>query len=208
MEHASEPLRGSAFGKEVIRHSSSSHVSIPTSGSEAETVHLSRRSQNKCAIITVIDDRSQKALGVSGAGRCIKSYDCYNNLHPIYKTELFPSSVKIRAANGMFIPSRRKCDVTFKINKERFTFPFLCLDQLSQQMILGHNFSKAYHIGTLCNADNVMSLTRNGMPFAEMLPTHDINALAFCMESTVLPPYSNGYIKCRLPRAKGKPYVG
>ena len=24
----------------------------------------------------------------------------------------------------------------------------------------------------------------------------------------VLPPYSNGYIKCRLPRAKRKPYVG
>ena len=46
------------------------------------------------------------------------------------------------------------------------------------------------------------------MPFAETLPTHDINALVFCMESMVLPPYSNRYIKCRLPRAKGKPYIG
>ena len=53
-----------------------------------------------------------------------------------------------------------------------------------------------------------MSLTRNGMPFAETLPTSDINALVFCMESAVLPPYSNGYITCRLPRAKGKPYIG
>ena len=43
------------------------------------------------------------------------------------------------------------------------------------------------------------------MPFAETLPTYDINALVFCAESTVLLPYSNGYIKCRLPRAKGKP---
>ena len=72
-------------------------------------------------------------------------------------------------------------------------------------MILGHNFSKAYHIDMLWNVDDVMSLTRNGMLFAEMLPTHDINALVFCTESMVLPPYSNGYIKCRLPRAKGNP---
>ena len=35
-------------------------------------------------------------------------------------------------------------------------------------MILGHNFSKAYHIGMLWNADDVMSLTKNGIPFAEM----------------------------------------
>ena len=86
--------------------------------------------------------------------------------------------------------------------------PFLCSDQLFQQMILGHSFSKAYCIGTLWNADDVMSLTRYGMLVAETLPTHDINALVFCTESTVLPPYSNGYIKCRLPREKGKPYIG
>ena len=66
-------------------------------------------------------------------------------------------------------------------------------------MILGHNFSKAYHIGTLWNADDVMSLTRNGIPFAEMLPSNYINALVFCMESTVIPPYSSGYIRCRMP---------
>ena len=156
--------------------------------SENEIVHIGRKSQNKCAVITVTGARSQKALWDSGAGRCIISYDCYNSLHPKYKTELFPGSVKIRAANGTFIPNRGECDVTFKINKERFTFPFLCLDQLSQQMILGHNFSKAYHIGPPWNADVVMSLTRNGMPFAETLPTYDINALVFCVESTVILP--------------------
>ena len=136
------------------------------------------------------------------------SYECYNSLHPKYKAKLFPSIVKIRAANGTCIPNRGKCDVTFKMNKERFTFPFLCSDQLSQQMILSHNFSKAYCIGTLWNVDDVMSLTRNGMPFAETLPTNDINALVFCTESAVLLPYSNGYITSRLPRAKGKPYIG
>ena len=149
MECVLEPLRGSAFSKEVIRHSSSSHVSTPASSSETEIVHIGRRFQNKCAIMTVIGDRSQKALWYSGAGRCIISYDCYTSLHPKYKMELFPSSVKIGAGNGTFIPNRGDCDVTFKISKERFKFPFLCLDQLSQQMILGHNFSKGYCIGTL-----------------------------------------------------------
>ena len=155
MECAPEPLRGSAFSKEVIRHSSPSHVSTPILSSEAEIIHIGRRSQNKCAIITVIGDRSQKALWDSGAGREVISYDCYNSLHPKYKTELFPSSVKIRAANSTFIPNRGECDVTFKINKERFTFPFLCSDKLSQQMILGHNFSKEYCICTLWNVDDV-----------------------------------------------------
>ena len=75
-------------------------------------------------------------------------------------------------------------------------------------MILGHTFSKAYHIGTLWNADEVMSLTRNGIPFAEMLPTNDINALVFCMESKVIPPYSNRYIRCRMPKAKGRACIG
>ena len=56
--------------------------------------------------------------------------------------------------------------------------------------------------------DDVISLTRNVVPLAETLPTNDINALVFCMESTVIPPYSNGCIKCRMPKAKGKAYIG
>ena len=112
----------------------------------------------------MISTSSQKTLWYSGVGRCIISYDCYKSLHPKYKTELFPSGVRSRATNGTFISNRGECDITLKINNERFTFPFLCSDQLSQQMILGHNFSKAYHIGMLWNADDVMSLTWNGIP--------------------------------------------
>ena len=207
MEYVPETLRWNAFHKKVIRHSTS-HVNTPYMSSETEIVHIGRKSQNECAVITLIGDRRQRALWDFGTGRCIISYDCYSSLHPKYKTELFPSSVKIRAANGMFIPNRRECDVTFKINEQKFTLPFLCLDQLSQQMILGRNFSKAYHIGMMWNMDDVMSLTRNGMPFVETLHTNDINALVFCAESTTISPYSNGYIKCRIPRAKGKPYIG
>ena len=74
-------------------------------------------------------------------------------------------------------------------------------------MILGHNFSKVYYIGLLWNADDVMCLTRNGIPFAEMLLTNDINALVICAESTVIPPDSNGYIRCRMPKMKGRAYI-
>ena len=115
--------------------------------------------------------------------------------------------MRIRVANGIFIANKGECDIALKINNEQFTLPFLCLDQLSQQMILDHNFSKAYHIGMLWNVDDVLSLTRNGTPFAEMLPTYDVNALVSCMESTVIPPYSNGYIRCRMPREKEKAYI-
>ena len=54
----------------------------------------------------------------------------------------------------------------------------------------------------------IMSVTRNGIPFAEMLHTSDINALVFCVESTVILPYANGYIRCRMPKGKRKAYIG
>ena len=70
------------------------------------------------------------------------------------------------------------------------------------KMILGHNFSQAHHIGTLWKGYDVMSLTKNGIPFTETLPTNDINTIVFCAESTVIPPYSNGYVKCKMPKVK------
>ena len=200
-------LRGSTFHEKVIRHPSSS-VNNSNIGAETEIVHIDRKAHNECTVITMLGARSQKALWDSGMGRCIISYDCYNNLHPKYKTELFPSSVRIRAIYRTFIANKRECDITLKINNERFTFPFLCSDHLSQEMTLGHNFSTANHIGMIWNVSDVMSLARNGMPFAETLPTNDINAFVFCAESTVMPPYSNGYIRCRMPKAKGKAYIG
>ena len=156
----------------------------------------------------MIGNRSQKALWNSGAGRCFISYDCYNSLHPRYRTELFLSNCRIRATNGTFIAIKGECDITLKINDERFTFPFLCSDQLSQHMIPGHNFSKVYHIDTLWTADDVMSITKNGIPFAEMLPSNDINAIVFHVESTVILPYSNGYVKCKMSKVKGRAYIG
>ena len=54
----------------------------------------------------------------------------------------------MKADNGTFITNKGGCDLTFVIGDERFTFPFLCSDQLSQQIILSHSFAKAFPIGT------------------------------------------------------------
>ena len=90
VEYVPDACRGNDPSEKSIRPSYSSQISTPTSFSEPEIVHIDRWSQNECAIITVIGDRSQKALWDSGAGRCIISNDCYNSLHPKHKMGTVP----------------------------------------------------------------------------------------------------------------------
>ena len=79
------------------------------------------------------------------------------------------------------------------IGDERFEFPFLCSDQLSQQAILGHNFAEAFHIDTLGDQPNdIEYLTFNGKAIEQIIPSSTINVLVFCTESTIIPPYHNG----------------
>ena len=148
----------------------------------------------------MIQNRSYKALRDSGAVKCVLSLDCYQSISPKFQTELYESSIKIRADNGSFIKNRVECYLTFKINSKQFTFPFLCSDQLSQQLIFGQNFAKAFHIGTSWDANDTMCLTINGRAFAETIPAKDIQTLVFCSEGAIVPPYWNGYIPCRLPK--------
>ena len=98
--------------------------------------------------------------------------------------------------------------MTFVIADERFTFPFLCSDQLSQQSILGHNFAKAFHIGTWWDQDDIMYLTRHSKLFEQAIPSSTINALVICTESIVILSYSNGYIQCKVPKEKLKASLG
>ena len=49
-----------------------------------------------------------------------------------------------------------------------------------------------------------MYLTGHGKPFEQTIPSSTISALVFCTESTVTPPYSNGYIQCKVPKEKLK----
>ena len=106
-----------------------------------------------------------------------------------YKTDLFPSSIKIKAANGTIIDNSGECDITFRMGTQRFTFPFLCSSQLSQQVIIGHNFCNTFNIGTIWTAADVMSLTYEGKPIAQCIRTK-----GFYAESIVIPPYSNAKI--------------
>ena len=123
------------------------------------------------------------------------SFDCYNAIPAKYKTDLFTSPIKIKAANGTLIENKGECDITFKTGPIKFTFPFLCSAQLSQQFILGYNFSKAFHIGTTWSADDIMSLTYQGKPIAQTISTKETNSIVFCCESTVIPPFSNANVE-------------
>ena len=104
-----------------------------------------------------------------------------------YKTDLFPSSIKIKAANGTIIDNSGEYDITFRMGTQRFTFPFLCSSQLSQQVTIGHNFCNTFSIGTIWTAADVMSLAYEGKPIAQCIRTKGINALVFCAESIVIP---------------------
>ena len=52
--------------------------------------------------------------------------------------------------------------------------------------------------------NDTLFLTLNGEPFAETEPINDLNALILCSETTIIPPYSNGYIPCKMPIVKRK----
>ena len=175
---------------------------------ETEIVHLHRKSADECALMVLLGNRHHKALWDSGAGKCVMSFDCYQSILTKYKTELYPSRIKMKAANGTFITNKGECDLTFEVGDERFTFPFLCSDQLSQQIILGYNFAKVFHIGTRVDQDDSMYLTRYGKPFEQTIPSSTINALVFCTESMFIPPYSNAYIQCKVPKEKLRDSLG
>ena len=119
-----------------------------------------------------------------------------------YKTDLFSSNIKIKAANGTIINNNGECDITFRMGIEKFTFPFLCSDQLSQAIIIGHNFCNTLNIGTVWTSPDILSLTYEGWTIAQCIRAKGINALVFCAENTIIPPFSNAKIPCRAPKVK------
>ena len=176
---------------------------------EAEVVHINRKSADECALMLLIGNRDHKALWDADADRYVMSYDCYQSIPQKCKTELFDSRRRIKAANGTYIKNNREWDITFVIGDERFVVPFPCSDQLSQQVILGHKFAKALHIGTWWDQPNdIEYLMLNGKPVEQIIPSSTIKALVFCTESTIIPPYSNGYIPCKVSKEKLRASVG
>ena len=223
-----EPLRGDNTNSHTIRHDTSLdnnscdnnvHSSIESkpqdvnssvndTPAKTDIVHLGRTPQDECSLFIQTNQRSHKALWDSGAGQCVLSFDCYKAIPAKYKIDLFTSPIKIKAANGTMIENKGKCNLTFKIGSIKFTFIFLCSAQLSQQIIHGYNFSKAFHIGTTWSSDDIMSLTHQGKPITQTISTKEINSIVFSCESTVIPSFSNAKIKCRVPKVKSRANSG
>ena len=88
-----------------------------------------------------------KDLWDSHGRKCVISLDKYNKIPDIFKTDLFESNITIKAANGSSIENSGKYDITFRIGTEKFTFPFLASNTLRKEVILGYNFSRAFHFG-------------------------------------------------------------
>ena len=47
---------------------------------DAEIVHINKTSADECAVMVLIGNRNHKALWDTCAGRCVMSYDCYQNI--------------------------------------------------------------------------------------------------------------------------------
>ena len=151
----------------------------------------------ECSIAIKIGDRSYKTLWDTGAGRCVISKDKYSSIPDKLKTQLHPSNIIIKAAEGSIISNDGECEITFKIGPATFTFPFLVSNALTQDIILGYNFKKAFHIGTDWNRNDEMYLKMNGQFLTTTLSTKEINALVQCVDSVVIPPRSNAQVPCK-----------
>ena len=162
---------------------------------EIEIVQISDNTE--CSIAIKIGYKHYKTLWDTGAGKCVISKDKYSSIPDKLKTELKPSNIIIKAAEGSIINNDGECEITFKIGPATFTFPFLVSNALTQDVILGYNFKKAFHIGTDWNRNDEMYLKMNGQFLTTTLNTKDINALVQCAESVVIPPRSNAQIPCK-----------
>ena len=128
--------------------------------------------------MVLIRNTHHKVLWDSGAGKCVIYFDCYECIPTIYKTELYLSRIKIKSCQWHLINNKGDCNLTYVIGDERFTFSFLCSNQLPPKIILGHNFAKAFHTGTWWDQGDNMYMTRHGKLFEQTIPI--INALVFC----------------------------
>ena len=164
-----------------------------------EIVHIGTK--DDCSILVKIGERNHKTLWDSGAGKCVISYEKYKTIPEKLKTSLVPSIILIKAAIGSMIENKGECDITFKIGPAIFTFTFLVSNELTQGIILGYNFSKAFHIGTDWNKNDEMMLKMDGKYLTTTISTKQINALVQCVESIIIPARSNAMIKCRAPKA-------
>ena len=53
-----------------------------------------------------------------------------------------------------------------------------------------------------------MSLTYEGRPIAQTVPTRQINSIVFCCENMIIPPFSNAKIRCTAPKVRSRANPG
>ena len=53
-----------------------------------------------------------------------------------------------------------------------------------------------------------MSLTYQGRPIAQTIPTRQINSIVFFCESTIIPPFSDAKIRCTAPKVTSRANPG
>ena len=142
---------------------------------ETGIVHLGKSS--KMAAVCLF--KLERKLRDSGACKCVLSLESYKMIPDKYRTDLFSSNIKIKAANGTITKNNGECDITFRMGTEKFPFPFLCSDQLSQAIIIGHNFCSTLNIGTVWTSPDILSFTHEGQTIAQCVRTEGIIALVF-----------------------------
>ena len=98
-----------------------SFLTLDVEPEEIEIVEISEKCE--CSIAIKIGDRNFKTLWDTGAGKCVISKDKYSSIPDKLKTELHPSNIIIKAAEGSIISNDGECEITFKIGPATFTFP-------------------------------------------------------------------------------------
>ena len=185
--------------KSEIENNYETSPNIKTQQWCTEIVHIGTK--DDCSILVKIGERNYKTLWDSGAGKCVISYEKYKTIPEKMKTSLVPSRILIKAANGSMIENKGEFDITFKIGPAKFSFTFLVSNEMTQGIILGYNFSKAFHIGTDWNKNDEMMLKMDGKYLTTTISTKAINAMVECVKSIVIPARSNAMIRCRAPKA-------
>ena len=92
-----------------------------------------------------------------------------NNTHKANYSSL--KILNLEVAEGPIVSSDGECEITFKICPATFTFSFLVSNALTQDIILGYNFKKTFHIGTDWNRNDEMYLKMNGQYLTTILST-------------------------------------
>ena len=74
-----------------------------------EIVHSGKSSKDDCSLFIQTGKKTHRALLDSGACKCVLFLESYQMIPDKYKTDLFSSNIKIKAANGTMTKNNGEC---------------------------------------------------------------------------------------------------